>query len=314
MRSNEVRGQPTQYWAWMPGDEPSVVWTVPKDLQDIPAEGLGVKLVTVRQGFVAPLADWKLIVRDDAGSAPCILSESDVNSYSRDMLQRGFPGLAPRPSMDGNNLVWANVSSMSEARKRNVSRPTISPPGNSGRSPQPPMWPTPISGRQRSAETPWAGSQYSRRAESDKGASSLSSGAARAFNLSEAPRSSAVLDDGRFLALSFESQTIVVDLLTSVATRVTDFGAWMIRTATTSPGRRSADMWVSNSMPPRRRSISSTLVGRKPSTPTSWARSSSGRSFTQCRPMAPRLGHARVPSLPFASTSDRELASRRLAR
>lgn len=107
MRSNEVRGQPTQYWAWMPGVAPSMAWTVPNEVQDIPAEGLGDKIVAVRQGFVAPLADWKLIVRNLDGSHPCILSQSDVNSYSRDMLQRGFPGLAPRPSLDGRNLVWA---------------------------------------------------------------------------------------------------------------------------------------------------------------------------------------------------------------
>lgn len=204
-----------------------MAWTVPNEVQDIPAEGLGDKIVAVRQGFVAPLADWKLIVRNLDGSHPCILSQSDVNSYSRDMLQRGFPGLAPRPSLDGRNLVWAErfVDEQGQKAKRvqayDLSTGQLRTLAETTDVAHADLWAPTVSGDTAG----WLEQQAS--GEVRQVLVSLSGGPFRALTLPEVPRSSAVLDDGRFLALSLESQTVVIELASSEATRVTDFGAWM---------------------------------------------------------------------------------------
>ncbi len=72
MRDNtrEVAGS-NDYFSWRPGGQPEFAWAVGEDLQEIVAEGTSsTKLATVQEGFVAPMAEWKLLLRDaEAGTA-----------------------------------------------------------------------------------------------------------------------------------------------------------------------------------------------------------------------------------------------------
>ena len=228
LHDNQTRGEDNHYFSWHPGDAPQPVWAVAEDLQDIPAEGTGSNVVTVRHGFAAPFAVWRLIVHNDNAGGGCLLSQSDLSAYSREMMQLGFPGLAPTPSLEGDLIVWSErfLSPDGQRHKRVVlynlasfEMRTLAEIDNVNDSD---LWSASISGNTVS----WL-DQPPNGQPTVQVLRSLTEGTESRSVLSQRPKMSALLDRGTYLALSLEDRQVAVDLRDGSSVKVADFGAWI---------------------------------------------------------------------------------------
>ncbi len=228
VHDNQTRGRDNAYFSWQPGTEPTPVWAIREELQDIAAEGIGSKIVTVRHGFEAPMAEWQLIVRAPDGSGGCVLARSNPAAYSRNMMQLGFPGLAPRPVVAGDLLIWAErfVGADGTQRKRvvlyNLASSELQTLAEIDDITESDLWSPSVSGRAAGwLEQPVGGNQPV------QVVLSLTDRVERRFALPEQPATSALLNDGRHLALALQSGQFVAALEDGVSVKVLDFGAWM---------------------------------------------------------------------------------------
>jgi hypothetical protein len=216
------------YFSWRPGEQPQFEWAVTEDLQEIVAEGSGFKLATVQEGFVAPMAEWKVLLREFGGGGACILSESDLDSYSREMMQVGSRALAPKPSIDGNRLVWAErfVANDGTKAKRIVlfdlasaKRTTLAEVRNVNESD---VWSPSVSGsRVGWMEQPPGG------APAAQVVLSLDDNTMRRYELAEQPIRTALLDEGKYLALALREGQFAVDLANGTSVKVSSTGTWL---------------------------------------------------------------------------------------
>ncbi|MEX0784893.1 MAG: hypothetical protein WD557_19840 [Dehalococcoidia bacterium] len=108
LRERRELGELTTYYSWRPGaSEPSAEWSLPYERQDLVEGKAGGKLVVVRYGHMAPLADWELILKDAQTGENCLLAEIDPDIIPFNPKTFGLPWALPTPSASGNRLVWA---------------------------------------------------------------------------------------------------------------------------------------------------------------------------------------------------------------
>ena len=108
VRERRKEGELTTYFAWTPGEsEPRRAWALPYDRQDVVEGKAGGKLVIVRSGHVAPLADWELILKDESTGDNCLLAAIDGTVIPFNPKTFGLPWALPTPSASGTRVVWA---------------------------------------------------------------------------------------------------------------------------------------------------------------------------------------------------------------
>ena len=111
LRGRDKQGEPTPYFSWRPGNsDPTIVWSLAPGRQDLVEGKAGDKLVITRSGFSAPLADWELILKDEATGKNCVLATVDRDIVAFRPKTFGVPWALPTPSVSGTRIVWVEWS------------------------------------------------------------------------------------------------------------------------------------------------------------------------------------------------------------